>query len=126
MKLPCLIFFSIIGIGRVSYGTSVPEAIPPIGRIRGSILRSRLGEKIYSFRGVRYAKPPTGERRFQVKSLVLPSAVILLILERYPLFVDICQTYRQPSTVKTKDASSISFYASIYGTPVGINSAIFS
>ncbi|XP_015176907.1 PREDICTED: esterase E4-like isoform X1 [Polistes dominula] len=38
----------------------------PVGKIRGSILTSRLGKKIYSFRSVRYAEPPVGERRFQV------------------------------------------------------------
>ncbi|XP_011690508.1 PREDICTED: esterase E4-like [Wasmannia auropunctata] len=42
------------------------EVAAPIGRIRGSIMTSRLGKKIYSFRGVRYAEPPTGQQRFQV------------------------------------------------------------
>ncbi|EZA54385.1 esterase E4 [Ooceraea biroi] len=42
------------------------EVAAPIGRIRGSTLTSRLGKKIYSFRGVRYAEPPTGQQRFQV------------------------------------------------------------
>lgn len=43
-----------------------PEVTAPIGRIRGSISTSRLGRRIYSFRGVRYAEPPTGQQRFQV------------------------------------------------------------
>ncbi|XP_077282138.1 esterase E4-like [Temnothorax americanus] len=42
------------------------EVAAPIGRIRGSTMTTRLGRKIYSFRGVRYAEPPTGRRRFQV------------------------------------------------------------
>ncbi|KAL6420041.1 hypothetical protein ACFW04_010998 [Cataglyphis niger] len=42
------------------------EVTAPIGRIRGSIMTSRLGKRIYSFRGVRYAEPPTGQLRFQV------------------------------------------------------------
>ncbi|KYM82670.1 Esterase FE4 [Atta colombica] len=42
------------------------EVTAPIGRIRGSMIISRLGKKIYSFRGVRYAEPPTGQQRFQV------------------------------------------------------------
>ncbi|XP_011700535.1 PREDICTED: esterase FE4-like isoform X1 [Wasmannia auropunctata] len=42
------------------------EVVAPIGRIRGSTTTSRLGKKIYSFRGVRYAEPPTGPQRFQV------------------------------------------------------------
>ncbi|XP_011645491.1 esterase FE4-like [Pogonomyrmex barbatus] len=42
------------------------EVTAPIGKIRGSTMTSRLGRKIYSFRGVRYAEPPTGQQRFQV------------------------------------------------------------
>ncbi|XP_011690578.1 PREDICTED: esterase FE4-like [Wasmannia auropunctata] len=42
------------------------EVVAPIGRIRGSTMTSRLGRKIFSFRGVRYAEPPTGQYRFQV------------------------------------------------------------
>lgn len=37
----------------------------PIGPVRGSIINSRLGRRIYSFRGIRYAEPPTGQQRFQ-------------------------------------------------------------
>lgn len=62
---------------------------------------------------------------FSGEFFILLSAVILLILERYPL-VDIRQTYRQPSTMETKKTSCISFYASIYGTSVRIIPAIFS
>ena len=36
------------------------------GKIRGSTISSRLGKTIYSFRGIRYAKPPLGPLRFQV------------------------------------------------------------
>ncbi|KAL2720354.1 esterase E4-like [Vespula squamosa] len=43
-----------------------PIVEAPIGKIRGSILTSRLGRKIYSFRSVRYAEPPVGQQRFQV------------------------------------------------------------
>ncbi|KAJ8881034.1 hypothetical protein PR048_017507 [Dryococelus australis] len=35
------------------------------GVLRGSVLRSRLGRNIYSFRGVRFAQPPVGALRFQ-------------------------------------------------------------
>ncbi|XP_012527268.2 esterase FE4 [Monomorium pharaonis] len=42
------------------------EVAAPIGKIRGSTMTTRLGKKIYSFRGVRYAEPPTGQQRFQV------------------------------------------------------------
>nr|XP_031832206.1 esterase E4-like [Nomia melanderi] len=42
-----------------------PVVHAPIGPIRGSFLTSRLGKKIYSFRGVRYGESPTGHQRFQ-------------------------------------------------------------
>lgn len=37
-----------------------------LGKVKGSLLTTRLGRKIFSFRGIRYAEPPVGERRFQV------------------------------------------------------------
>lgn len=43
-----------------------PVVNAPIGPIRGSFMTSRLGKKIYSFRGVRYGESPTGHQRFQV------------------------------------------------------------
>lgn len=46
-----------------------PVVITGLGRIRGSVLRSRLGELFYAFRGIRYAKPPTGDLRFRVSFL---------------------------------------------------------
>ncbi|XP_033329533.2 uncharacterized protein LOC117222127 [Megalopta genalis] len=56
----------VIGIAGIGCDASQPETQAPTGRIRGSILESNLRRKIYSFRGVRYAEPPTGPRRFQV------------------------------------------------------------
>lgn len=46
---------------------------PPIakirnGSLRGKLLESRNGRKIYSFTGIPYAKPPLGELRFEVRS----------------------------------------------------------
>ncbi|CAG9773584.1 unnamed protein product [Ceutorhynchus assimilis] len=37
----------------------------PMGQIQGSVIQSRLGKPIYSFRGIRYAKAPVEELRFQ-------------------------------------------------------------
>lgn len=37
----------------------------PLGQIQGSIIQSRLGKQIYAFRGIRYAKAPTNDLRFQ-------------------------------------------------------------
>nr|QIK02110.1 carboxylesterase 10 [Holotrichia parallela] len=42
-----------------------PVVDTDLGKIRGSILKSRLGNDIYSFRSIRYTKPPVGELRFQ-------------------------------------------------------------
>jgi hypothetical protein len=41
------------------------------GYLRGSILTSRKGISIYSYRGVRFAQPPVGIRRFKVRSCAL-------------------------------------------------------
>lgn len=40
----------------------------PMGQIQGSVIQSRLGKPIYSFRGIRYAKAPKEELRFQVSN----------------------------------------------------------
>ncbi|XP_066595668.1 uncharacterized protein [Prorops nasuta] len=45
-------------------------ARPPVGKIRGSIIKSRLGKDIFSFRGVRYGQPPIGQLRFAAPRLV--------------------------------------------------------
>ncbi|XP_076231278.1 uncharacterized protein LOC143177296 [Calliopsis andreniformis] len=66
MFLLLTILVSIASIGTVQCCAIHPETVAPTGKIRGSILNSRLGRKIYAFRGVRYAEAPTGERRFQV------------------------------------------------------------
>ncbi|XP_051164874.1 uncharacterized protein LOC127283823 [Leptopilina boulardi] len=41
------------------------EILIPLGKIKGSFMQTRLGKRIFSFRGIRYAEPPTGENRFQ-------------------------------------------------------------
>lgn len=38
----------------------------PLGRLRGSVIKTRLKKDIFVFRGVRYAKAPIDERRFRV------------------------------------------------------------
>ncbi|KAF5277165.1 hypothetical protein FQR65_LT03871 [Abscondita terminalis] len=44
---------------------SEPIVITAKGKIRGTIIKSLLEKDIYSFRGIRYAKAPVGELRFQ-------------------------------------------------------------
>lgn len=43
-----------------------PEVTSPLGKIRGSLMKTRLGKTIYSFRGIRYGEPPVGPLRFKV------------------------------------------------------------
>jgi hypothetical protein len=38
------------------------------GYLKGSILTSRKGKSIYSFRGVPFAQPPVGNLRFKVRN----------------------------------------------------------
>nr|ABN05619.1 female neotenic-specific protein 1 [Cryptotermes secundus] len=42
------------------------------GVLRGSVIQSRLGRPIYSFRGVRFAQPPVGNLRFKAPVPVDP------------------------------------------------------
>ena len=47
--------------------SAILELSSPLGKVKGSFLETRLGKKIYSFRGIRYAEPPVGQKRFQVR-----------------------------------------------------------
>lgn len=43
-----------------------PTVTIPLGKIQGTVINSRLGKHIFSFRGIKYAKAPINELRFQV------------------------------------------------------------
>lgn len=47
---------------------TAPELDIAQGRLRGSIGSSYAGLPYYSFQGIPYAKPPTGQLRFKVSS----------------------------------------------------------
>ncbi|CAL7939260.1 unnamed protein product [Xylocopa violacea] len=64
-SIPILFLCVISFVAAQKPATEKPLVAAPIGKIRGSILVSRLGKKIYSFRGIRYGEPPTGHQRFQ-------------------------------------------------------------
>jgi carboxylesterase type B len=53
----------------ISYVKSTSSAEPVVtttlGQIKGSIINSRLGKQIFSFRGIKYAKPPINDLRFK-------------------------------------------------------------
>lgn len=58
-----------VAIGFATCEDDSPQVTTPLGNIKGSILTTVRGKPIYSFRGIRYAKPPIDELRFQVSSL---------------------------------------------------------
>ncbi|CAK9823340.1 Esterase FE4 [Anthophora retusa] len=66
-----VVLFLLCAIGIVAADNSSEEehdqplVAAPIGKIRGSTWPTRLGKKIYGFRGIRYGEPPTGHQRFQ-------------------------------------------------------------
>jgi hypothetical protein len=62
----------LIGLALKSNASQQHDASPVVrtvhGTLRGSVIQSRLGRSIYSFRGVRFAQPPVGDLRFKVRS----------------------------------------------------------
>uniref|UniRef100_A0A1Y1LPN2 Carboxylic ester hydrolase n=1 Tax=Photinus pyralis TaxID=7054 RepID=A0A1Y1LPN2_PHOPY len=65
-----IIFFALLSISRVPSLNGHRTNHNPIvntscGSIQGSVIRSVLGKSIYSFRGIRYAKAPVDELRFE-------------------------------------------------------------
>lgn len=43
-----------------------PIIVTGLGRIQGSVLKSRMGSLFYGFRGIPYGKAPVGDLRFKV------------------------------------------------------------
>ncbi|XP_047113935.1 juvenile hormone esterase-like isoform X2 [Schistocerca piceifrons] len=53
-------------LGQEEFAKIPPPVVrTPLGSLRGSVIASRTGKPIYSFRGVRYAQPPVGNLRFK-------------------------------------------------------------
>lgn len=50
--------------------TQEPLVTLSLGKIKGSVLTTRLGKPIFAFRGIRYAKAPVEELRFKVCNIV--------------------------------------------------------
>ncbi|KAH0551918.1 esterase E4-like [Cotesia glomerata] len=57
---------AILIIASVFGDDAAPELTIPLGRIKGSMMRTRLGKDIYTFRGLRYAESPEGKQRFKI------------------------------------------------------------
>lgn len=51
---------------KATKNTEKPIITTPLGQVQGAILASKGGKQIFSFRGIRYAKPPIDELRFKV------------------------------------------------------------
>ncbi|XP_031783698.1 esterase E4 [Nasonia vitripennis] len=62
VKCASLLLFLAVVAG--NYATE-PEVRTSLGRIKGSLMNTRLNKTIFTFRGVRYGKSPEGERRFK-------------------------------------------------------------
>lgn len=61
-----MFFFGVLKYYQRSELTTV--YIPSLGQLRGSEMTTFNGRSFQAFRGIPYAKPPTGHLRFQVDS----------------------------------------------------------
>lgn len=59
----CTVFLSVLSCTQAQEN---PVVQTKLGKIAGTIMKTRLGKDIFAFRSIRYAKPPVGERRFLV------------------------------------------------------------
>jgi hypothetical protein len=60
----------VVFLGKSSDEDELPEETlveTSLGRINGSIFRTRLDKKFIGFRGIRYAEAPVDELRFRVR-----------------------------------------------------------
>ncbi|KAJ3646354.1 hypothetical protein Zmor_023944 [Zophobas morio] len=80
----------------------------PLGKILGTTLTTRLGKTIYAFRGIRYAKPPVNELRFNPSHPVEPWSGIYKATSDAPA----CP---QPSTTPTSEDC---LFLNVYSTKV--------
>ncbi|XP_049854057.1 esterase E4-like [Schistocerca gregaria] len=74
VQLWCLLFGVLVALPERLNGSHRDDLVveTDLGRLRGSIIKSRSGRDIYSFRGVRFAKPPVGELRFKAPQPLEP------------------------------------------------------
>jgi hypothetical protein len=68
--------FIFLFVTIASYRNAAAESqLSPIvetvnGKIQGGVSVSRNGKEFYAFRGIPYAKPPVGDLRFEVISVI--------------------------------------------------------
>ena len=65
VRLAIILLLSIVPKIKMSESDN-PVVNIKLGKIKGSLMTTRLGKTIYSFRGIYYAEPPTGQNRFKV------------------------------------------------------------
>lgn len=63
INLTCGVFK--LTIGAMSDFDTNPVVSTALGKIKGSVMTSRLDRPFNSFRGIRYGKPPVGDLRFR-------------------------------------------------------------
>ncbi|XP_051168374.1 esterase FE4-like isoform X3 [Leptopilina boulardi] len=72
LKSLYILFIQMLSILLAEEKPITIELNTPLGRIKGSFMTTRLERNIYSFRGMRYAEPPVGRRRFKQAEPVKP------------------------------------------------------
>lgn len=65
-----LILLSVIVSSALSAEEDAPVVKVENGFLRGKLMKSQNGRKIFSFTSIPFAKPPLGELRFQVRIFV--------------------------------------------------------
>ena len=68
----------------LKYDENVPLIETPLGKISGTMLKTRLERNIFAYRSIPYAKPPIKELRFQKPEPVKPWKGILDAHSRSP------------------------------------------
>nr|UZH45660.1 carboxylesterase 26 [Meteorus pulchricornis] len=85
------------------------------GAVKGSILKTRLGKDIYSFRGVRYADAPTGRNRFKQSTPAKPHTGIFDATQEGPS----CPQFVDDSRVMAEDCLRLNVYTNKLPKPNG-------
>lgn len=95
-----------------------------LGRIRGTVLQSRLGLPFYAFRGIPYGKAPVADRRFRVAVPVdrWPDDEILDATDDGPM----CMQYWREYADVSEDCLRLNVYSRrvsvyIYHIQIGTN-----
>ena len=69
------VFLSVFSLDGLNGKRMVESPIvsTPLGQIEGTVNKSFFGKEYFSFRGIPFAEPPTGDFRFKVHLLSIES-----------------------------------------------------